>query len=53
MDELQLDGKFSDVAIAMAIGDKQMLKHKGTDPNGIKFSQGTRPKWVTNNMDGT
>jgi len=21
--------------------------------NGIKFSQGTRPKWVTNNMDGT
>jgi len=32
MDELQLDGKFADVAIAMAIGDKQMLKHKATDP---------------------
>ena len=32
MDELQLDGKFADVAIAMAIGDKQMLKHKSTDP---------------------
>ena len=32
MDELQLDGKFADVAIAMAIGDKQMLKHKVTDP---------------------
>jgi hypothetical protein len=32
MDELQLDGKFADVAIAMAIGDRQMLKHKATDP---------------------
>ena len=32
MDELQLDDKFADVAIAMAIGDKQMLKHKATDP---------------------
>ncbi len=32
MDELHLDGMFADVAIAMAIGDKQMLKHKVTDP---------------------
>ena len=32
MDELQLDGKLADVAIAMAIGDKHMLKHKSADP---------------------
>jgi len=36
MDELQLDGKFADVAIAMAIGDKQMLKHKSRDPESGK-----------------
>jgi len=28
-------------------------KAKGTLVNGIRFSQGTRPKWVANNMDGT
>jgi hypothetical protein len=41
--------RFEDLTRSSGTGHLQ----KGHGMNGIKFSQGTRPKWVTNNMDGT